>query len=789
MKDWRPKTPRSRKEWSPKPSCSANAIVREHSPYCEATGPIVQEGFVAARVRALQHLQDNGNTTIRSHSPTAPCPRPWTRTCEAHSHPSHALTPTPASIASSRRRIYAVKYPEIATPLKGHQISSSEASARSVSRDTLLPPLENARGPRLIPELSGSQTALLQTSHSEDVSVDDTFSRGMQRSSETENQIFSPRALPAKLADPSKTLGFLQQNGLHDSEPGHEQSRRPIAERLGSMVERGWVGMDVFGKSYNDRKTSDPISSTSDDRVKRRSQSLGDEPLVEPPPYKRTPFPPTSKDQSYQSQTIHHKVPHTQEEEERSLKDHVPRKKAQRQAKSIATSRHVLQRSSSDTALYRSQSFFLSPAGKTVWWSQHRSHRLRRTQSHASELSTPVSTNATDGFKPDVDHKAATMSSAMTIEPASIAPSSRRSSTNTQKSARSISQATRWKLRWPRFVPVDSQKAGRGHSRIEPVGSASSRATKGAQQNPIPLNHLARDKINTHKLADCGHGDGAAETNLPLNHDICLDGRKEHESDVLVSHYHSSMAQSHRVNEPQASEQSRVVTDTSSSALLGRFEDSMPWWEQSLDETSPATTRHSPQRSFNPNKASTKVRKRPSMSTSTYGTFETAPCGNSTESSQETSSEITQHSLTSSQVPTPMISHSLEATQGSPSRLPSSTSAVSDNIRTKDWPELFSPGPATANPGAVSNTTPPGSQHPKSSDQAIKRSSASTGPSTASVQVSGLPKTVNREMKSSGKGIKRIQVTVTFDGVADLVIDARLDPRDEHEAEGDALVE
>ena len=48
--------------------------MRSHSPYCEATGPIVDEGFVAARIRDLQRVYHQKRTTTQSHSPMSPCP-------------------------------------------------------------------------------------------------------------------------------------------------------------------------------------------------------------------------------------------------------------------------------------------------------------------------------------------------------------------------------------------------------------------------------------------------------------------------------------------------------------------------------------------------------------------------------------------------------------------------------------------------------------------------------------------------------------------------------------------
>jgi len=53
---------------------SRDVIVRYHSPYCEATGPIVQEGTVAARIQALQNAQKRSEETARPLTPVSPLP-------------------------------------------------------------------------------------------------------------------------------------------------------------------------------------------------------------------------------------------------------------------------------------------------------------------------------------------------------------------------------------------------------------------------------------------------------------------------------------------------------------------------------------------------------------------------------------------------------------------------------------------------------------------------------------------------------------------------------------------
>jgi len=62
-----------RRRASSKPS--RDVIVRYHSPYCEATGPIVQEGTVAARIQAFQNAQRINEEVAWSSSPVSPPPQ------------------------------------------------------------------------------------------------------------------------------------------------------------------------------------------------------------------------------------------------------------------------------------------------------------------------------------------------------------------------------------------------------------------------------------------------------------------------------------------------------------------------------------------------------------------------------------------------------------------------------------------------------------------------------------------------------------------------------------------
>lgn len=113
------------------------------------------------------------------------------------------------------------------------------------------------------------------------LATDKSNNSGIQTRSE--DGILSPRAIPANLANPFNSWRDVSGTEWHDSEISPLRKVPPkisTVEKLGFLVERGWVGMDVFGKAYNDRHISDNITTKSHlhhARVKYRSRSSGDE--------------------------------------------------------------------------------------------------------------------------------------------------------------------------------------------------------------------------------------------------------------------------------------------------------------------------------------------------------------------------------------------------------------------------------------------------------------------------------------------------------------------------------
>ena len=221
--------------------------MRDHSPYCEATGPIVGEGFVAARVQAIQG-SENVTRQRRSHSPMTPCPIPrWLQIYEP-------ITPPKSTLTSK---------------------SPIATGGRDFTRGSERPP----------PYYRKSKPSPLATSTVHLPSTDVAAVNTSQDESVTEEKIIlSPQAIPPGLAKPSYTCSFPRQREEHyHSSMESGRSLRPgrsVADKLGSLVDRGWVGCDVFGRAYNEQHASEPCTPTSHVREKglasrNRSHSEG----------------------------------------------------------------------------------------------------------------------------------------------------------------------------------------------------------------------------------------------------------------------------------------------------------------------------------------------------------------------------------------------------------------------------------------------------------------------------------------------------------------------------------
>ena len=225
------------KEQTPQTPKTPRSIVRNHSPYSESIGPIVQEGFVAARVRALQGFVDQTQNATRSPYPLTPCP--------LHVYKSRNRTRPSCPLKTPEQH----PFPGIIMPRRSTvRDRLTGVPSATLSKDIVLP--SGAKR---------SQDSLTAPSTRHDLSPkikrDDVDDAPLANSLPSEKPILSPNAIKADLVEPQASWNCLSQTKDRNDDYVREQAPKPrgsIADKLGSMVERGWVGGDVFGKVYSD---------------------------------------------------------------------------------------------------------------------------------------------------------------------------------------------------------------------------------------------------------------------------------------------------------------------------------------------------------------------------------------------------------------------------------------------------------------------------------------------------------------------------------------------------------
>ena len=204
-----------------------SSIVRNHSPYCEANGPIVQQGFVAARVRAIQgHYHKAQQGVAHPHIDSYLVPN-WPRI-------TNLLAPAKSSLASRL----------------------SKCNRKRV--DTKTPSFSELH-PIKVESSSIATTDFYDTT---DIAAE---ASAVDIADENTTTILSPQAIPSSLAKSPEDWAFsYRQQGYH-----HESAsplpmlypRPSVAAKLGSMVGNGLVGSDASQKAYSDQQSSDTSQS------------------------------------------------------------------------------------------------------------------------------------------------------------------------------------------------------------------------------------------------------------------------------------------------------------------------------------------------------------------------------------------------------------------------------------------------------------------------------------------------------------------------------------------------
>ena len=777
------------REWRPNTPASPKSPVRYHSPYCEATGPIVQDGFVASRIRTLQALSNHDFKPIRSHSPMLDCPRPW-----QHDH-EHHIPPTPESSAKSGMKNH--DGPTSATNkddhgsalLNGSQEQCNQSSVQMMGLSDAVPAqrlidlrLQGHEDQSPI-ELPDSSTT--RSPHSDDVAIDDSTTVG--RRTPSEDGILSPRAIPASLAEPSKVWRDISQTGSYGHDNCHNQNLRPrrsIADRLGSMVERGWVGRDVFSKAHNSREASESIvgKSTHKERVKRRSRSLEQhQQRTRPLSLKRHHSLCHKRVAANTQESGVEKISDQSSDNHYPLGKYTPPAPVQDAVRGIHIGKRGAQRSISNAELYREENCTSSSSGRQRIWPIRHLSRLQRSQSQQFELESISSGYGSRQGHEKQDRKTINhfLSSGNTkreqkqepqallddqldqeSETTSLTPTSSCASIKTTHSTRSATRSGSWfkKYRFlPKLVPAGSPPALWDFSNEDQSCSAAIGANGDCQQDSLLQSdqHYVGDS-RTSGSPRCGFGEANGETNASLMEPGTTNGAETMPQDVCPRTTELRITAS-----PQGSESSLVSEQMKSlikpvSTSCPLFADAQsPVKEQERNPPKQADylSEHGeyPLSSPSPTQA-----KHPSWSRGTDATLATVV------SCKSNGVEITRHS--------PMNSQDLTPTASAKLRSEKSLDLISLALSHTNSPRRGSP---TASPQRHdSDVIELPVQHPVNPTQASSHVDEAT--QTVSQTVG---QTVGKGRKVSEKKIKKIQVTITLDGAEELVIEAKLQGR------------
>lgn len=237
-------------EQAPKTHKLTSTLIRYHSPYCEARGPLVRQGFVSDRVRAIQGSYQQAQAQQRASN----------------------LSIISGFTDRRPRRVKLHAPPE-----------SLLAPGKPATKQTQV----TAKQPPPLPPRSGNTQSDPVTSTGSDYTVNGEAGDFITATADEDGEVLlSPRAIPPRLAVPSesptRSHSGERQSGNSPGLMPMLYSRQSVAERLGDMVGNGPVESDVSCQAYNGRhstvaSTSSHPSRTSPGRILLRQRCRNQE--------------------------------------------------------------------------------------------------------------------------------------------------------------------------------------------------------------------------------------------------------------------------------------------------------------------------------------------------------------------------------------------------------------------------------------------------------------------------------------------------------------------------------
>lgn len=617
-----------------------------------------------------------------------------------------------------------------------------------------------------------------------------------ENSSPSEMAILSPHAIPTDLIEPQATWDRLPQMEDHKNDYGYKQAlkpRRSIADKLSSMVERGWVGGDTVCKDDYEfaSHTTESTFHIGDTRRDSRSDSLSETRRPKKvPSYSGSLSVSTAETRSESQHSIgQDALHHVKQKEPLRLLNRETQKRSQRQTRHSPAA-DTTPRSSSESGVHYLKTELAKPTGKRRAWTLHHLGRFTSNYSQIQKEASPT-TSLSKSYARNHHSSEPDQESTKSIPPRegsipksvfeplrgeqfhtrsedlSKATGSRCSGSHAKESSRTASRSTSFfkKFPWYKVALVDKPviqgllKEGQGNDK-------TSRSSRAAQHDPTANQiELSRGVSKSHTLAGCGHevDENALKTDIPPNQGPI----NQQAMDARTSHYKQSsqpslqlMMSPQEMNEQQLLEQSQRALERPQNSHATSFKNT----QEGL--------------SGNPHQVVKDVIKRAQSPTGT-GLSGRQPRVFPQSGSMDASFE----SAISGDILRSLQPQWLGVKEHSGMQPYTSSSADSMKQRAHHRPEQGSSGSGTARAeeGLTASRDPDQQLESKVVDLFPECSETWTDSLPPSVHRSDQHEPVHREVKGRGKGIKKIQVTVTFDGAEDLVIEAQLQNKDRHE--------
>ena len=606
----------------------------------------------------------------------------------------------------------------------------------------------------------------------------------------SEKTILSPHAIQ----QPRAIWNCIPQTENHNNDYSHEQALKPresIADKLGSMVEQGWLEGDAFGKVYDDELASHTTESNfqfRDTRPNSGSDFLSELPRVTKTPSYTESLPVLSAKTRSESQhsTGQNSPPLMKQEEPRKFVYRLSQKRMQRRAKRNPAV-DAPQRSSSDLGLNYLKTEFAPFTGKRrAWTLQHLGRSMKNYSQTQWEASPTIwLSDARDHCSSELDHEPPKSPpsccegsiSKSDFDPNMLRDEKRRhdsapvsevtglhrSSSNAKELTRSALRSTSFfkKFPWYKVALVDKRPIVDDLSKVRRGNDRISRSNRGTQHDPASNQiELSRGVSRSHTFVENGH---EVDENAPKAKSPPNQGPADEQAVDAIRFNHEASSQSslQLMTSPQESNERQSLEQIQRA----------PEHPQASEAT---TSKMMEERlSKKPDQVVKEVYGHAQSPTMTHpsGTQPRLPA-------QSFESPISGDVLRSLQPQRPAAKEHARMQPSYTSPHASSTKLSGDNRI-----GLGSPDSGTARPEQGSTTSPNSSHEFRS--KVVNLSPRSWGNRAnlmpASVQQNDQHGPVRREVEERGKGIKKIQVTVTFDGAEDLVVEATLKKKDRQE--------